>query len=112
MIFQTPLPTAQVIEPMSKLSGPSLSDIVEAIGWILNVLLDWFLHFCYSGFLGLVVFYLTLLVTQLAFGWLVNQSRYKSSLLAALEPGIWKFSFFLGLFAAWLAHIWWDGLLG
>ena len=84
---------------------------VEAVDWTQNVLLDWLLHFVYSGSLGLLVYWVTLSVTQWVCGSLVFPSQSKLSWQGVLERDIWRLAICSGLFASWLGHLWWDGLL-
>jgi len=84
---------------------------MEFAKWTGNVLLDWFLHFCYSGALGLLAYWVTLSVTRWVLGSLVFRSRSRISWQGVLEPAIWRLAICSGLFASWLAHLWWDGLL-
>jgi hypothetical protein len=84
---------------------------MEFVKWSGNVALDWFLHFCYSGSLGLLAYWLTLSVTRWALGSLVFRSRSRISWQGPLERATWRLAICSGLFVSWLAHLWWDGLL-
>jgi hypothetical protein len=84
---------------------------MEFAKWSGNVALDWFLHFCYSGSLGLLAYWATSSAIQWVCGSLVFRSRSRISWQGPLERATWHLAICSGLFASWLAHLWWDGLL-
>lgn len=84
---------------------------MEFARWTGNVLLDWSLHFVYSGSLGLLAYWATSSATRWVLGSLAFRSRSRTSWQGVLEPATWRLAICSGLFASWLAHLWWDGLL-
>jgi hypothetical protein len=84
---------------------------MEFVKWSGNVALDWFLHFCYSGSLGLLAYWATSSAIHWVLGSKVFPSRSKVSWQGPLERATWRLAICSGLCASWLAHLWWDGLL-
>jgi hypothetical protein len=83
----------------------------EFVRWSGNVALDWSLHFCYSGSLGLLAYWATSSATRWVLGSTVFRSRSRISWQGPLERATWRLALCSGLLASWLAHLWWDGLL-
>ena len=89
----------------------SILATLEFMRWSGNVLLDWSCHFVYSACLGLLAYWAITSVTRWVLGSLVFKSRSEISWQGVLEPAMWRLALCSGLFASWLAHLWWDGLL-
>ena len=87
------------------------NSLTEFVKWTGNALLDSYMHFCFSGFSGLLAYCLTMRFTRWALGSLVFRSRSATSWQGVLELDTWNLAICSGLLASWLAHLWWDGLL-